>query len=118
MYGKPITINVGFICEKCKKVSPEAKKTCRNHCRSCLYSKHVDKNVPGDRKSTCRGLMEAVFIDYRGKKGYQILHRCLICDKEISNILADDDDMETVAGIMRRQNIEITPAKNDRKKSK
>ncbi|WDF05905.1 RNHCP domain-containing protein [Shouchella hunanensis] len=29
----------------------------RNHCPFCLYSKHQDI-IPGDRASTCGGLME------------------------------------------------------------
>ncbi|MEV0297269.1 RNHCP domain-containing protein [Nocardia sp. NPDC050710] len=29
----------------------------RNHCPSCLISRHVDRRVPGDRAETCRGRM-------------------------------------------------------------
>lgn len=117
MHGKPVKINEEITCEKCGKVSPEAKKTCRNHCRYCLYSKHVDKDTPGDRLSACLSLMEPVFIDYDGKKGYQIIHRCLKCGKEMHNLVADDDNMDEVTKIMQKQNLGSLP-NNDRKKSR
>lgn len=101
----PVTINEGFICEKCKKENPKATKSCRNHCIFCLYSKHVDDLVPGDRASTCLGLMEPLGIDYNSKKGYQIIYLCKKCKKKAKNIAADDDDMELITKIMQRQNI-------------
>jgi predicted nucleic acid-binding Zn ribbon protein len=109
MHGKPITINEGFLCKKCGKASPKANKTCRNHCRDCLFSLHVDRDAPGDRLSACFGLMEPVFIDYHGKKGYQIKHHCQKCGKVVNNIVAGDDNMEEVTKIMQRQNLETTP---------
>ena len=33
-----------------------------NHCPNCLFSKHVDTS-PGDRKSSCKGLMEPIGIE-------------------------------------------------------
>ena len=104
----PIHINEAFTCRKCKKDNPEAKKTCRNHCRFCLYSLHVDDKIPGDRLSECHGLMEPLAIRQSGKKGYQILHRCLKCAKEMVNKAADDDDIDTIITIMQRQNINFT----------
>ncbi len=85
-------------------MNPKAKKTCRNHCRFCMFSMHVDDIIPGDRKSKCFGLMEPIFIDYSGKKGYQIMHRCLKCGKEILNKLASDDNIKEVTRIVAQQN--------------
>ena len=31
-----------------------------DHCPKCLWGKHVDEEIPGDRASDCRGLMEPV----------------------------------------------------------
>ncbi|MBD3328524.1 RNHCP domain-containing protein [Candidatus Peregrinibacteria bacterium] len=99
-----ITINSGFICEKCKKTNEKAKKTCRNHCRHCLFSKHVDENVPGDRKSNCNGLMVPIEI-IDSPKGRQVKHQCIVCTKEQMNITADDDDIDAVIDIMQKQNL-------------
>ena len=54
----------------------------RNHCPKCLWSKHVDEEGPGDRGSSCKGLMEPVGCDFSGKKGWMIVHRCEKCGKE------------------------------------
>ncbi|MBU1911151.1 RNHCP domain-containing protein, partial [Patescibacteria group bacterium] len=43
-----------FVCEHCSaQVNPLEKGTYRNHCPHCLFSKHVDLECPGDRKSPC-----------------------------------------------------------------
>jgi hypothetical protein len=99
-----IHLNEGFSCGKCGKMNPKAAGTCRNHCRFCLFSRHVDAKVPGDRASKCQNLMEPVAIKADGKKGFQILHRCLECDKEIWNKKADDDELDAIIALMQRQN--------------
>lgn len=85
--------NESFKCLKCGEINPLAVKSSRNHCRRCLFSLHVDLETPGDRKSDCRGLMEPVGLDYKGKKGFMIVHRCVECGKEIKNKVAEDDEM-------------------------
>jgi hypothetical protein len=102
---KTVKINQGFKCQKCGFENLPALKTCRNHCQNCLYSWHVDQNLPGDRKSTCLSLMEPVRIDHDGKKGYTIVHQCLVCGKKISNKTADDDNIETIIKTMYKQNL-------------
>jgi len=37
-------IDENFICENCGKEVSKLGYTCRNHCPSCLHSKHVDVN--------------------------------------------------------------------------
>jgi len=37
-------IDEKFICENCGKEVQKLGYTCRNHCPSCLHSKHVDIN--------------------------------------------------------------------------
>jgi hypothetical protein len=66
-----------FVCEYCKaQVSPLEQGSYRNHCPKCLRSKHVDRDGPGDRLSTCGGLMHPLSIDYKGSKGWIIVHEC------------------------------------------
>ena len=106
MRKNPIHINESFRCEHCGKENKKAEGTCRNHCAFCLYSKHVDAEVPGDRLSSCQSLMIPVRIEYDSKKGYQILHECLQCEKKILNKAAEDDNRENLIKIMQNQNIQ------------
>lgn len=83
-----------FICGHCgKPVEPLPRGSYRNHCPFCLWSKHVDAVGPGDRASTCQGLMEPVALDYRAGSQSRITHRCQMCKKTIPNVVAPDDDL-------------------------
>lgn len=84
-----------FSCEKCGVIVAPLGRGCRNHCPSCLYSKHVDDAVPGDRMSKCGGLMKPLRLEKGSRKGYlgfDVVHYCEKCGKEIKNMLAEDDD--------------------------
>jgi uncharacterized Zn finger protein len=86
--------NENFICDHCGRHVVAIKKgTYRNHCPACLYSKHVDDSVPGDRGSKCQGLMEPRGIVLSGK-GYVLIHHCLECGKVSNNKTAPDDNFE------------------------
>ncbi|NOZ45033.1 MAG: RNHCP domain-containing protein [bacterium] len=88
-------INENFVCISCGKLVPLASKTCRNHCPYCFVSLHVDGDVPGDRTSSCHGLMKPV--SYIRKHGdIKILFRCEKCGKEHWNKRAEDDDIEVL----------------------
>lgn len=87
--------NEEFICLKCGVKNAPASKSTRNHCFSCLYSLHVDEETPGDRQSDCKGLMAPVMLDYRGNKGFMILHKCEKCGKEMFNKAAPDDRLDS-----------------------
>ena len=81
-----------FVCEHCGlAVEPLGKGTYRDHCPKCLCSKHVDRDGPGDRLSTCLGLLEPMTIDQDSKKGFTIEYRCVKCGKVSRNRAADDD---------------------------
>lgn len=85
-------INESFICENCwKNIEKHPEWSARNHCPFCLYSKHLDKDSPGDRLSTCLGLMIPVWIDHKKNKRWMIQHKCQKCWKEILNKVAPDD---------------------------
>jgi hypothetical protein len=100
----PVHINSGFKCENCGKDNLKATKTCRNHCSYCLFSKHVDGATPGDRLSKCGGLMEPITVDYKAKKSYQIIHRCIKCGTKKINKIAEDDNLDELNRVMRNQN--------------
>jgi DNA-directed RNA polymerase subunit RPC12/RpoP len=86
-----------FVCEYCAQpVEPLQNGSYRNHCPFCLWSKHVDKDGPGDRLSLCKGLLKPTGVDYDGKKGWMIVHECVRCGKRITNRTAPDDDASTL----------------------
>ena len=115
-----------FVCENCgKDVDREAIGTHnRNHCPYCLRSVHIDRSIPGDRKSFCYGLMEPVGLTFKdegfdkyGKKRrgeIQIIHKCVVCGKETKNRIAGDDDPEKVIELSEKFNL----SKDDQKEVK
>lgn len=80
-----------FECENCgEKVVGDGYT---DHCPKCLWGKHVDKEVPGDRASECRGLMEPIRVLYE-KGNYKILFRCTKCSHEFKVRCGENDDKE------------------------
>lgn len=86
--------NTGFVCQKCGFKNVPARQSERNHCCKCLFSLHVDLETPGDRRSNCRGLMEPVGFDHKGKKGFMIVHGCVECGKKMKNKMMEDDEVQ------------------------
>lgn len=85
---------MSFVCERCGEfVHPLSNGSYRNHCPSCLWSKHVDIK-PGDRAASCHGLMQPVALDYRGNKGWMVIHECTRCGRRQPNRLALDDPVQ------------------------
>lgn len=83
-----------FKCGHCKQFigAPIAGGRHRNHCPNCLYSRHVDDTMPGDRKSDCHALMAPTGILTRRNGEQVIIHRCLGCGKDDPNRIAADDN--------------------------
>ncbi len=100
-----IVINEEFVCQNCGFKNEKHESSCRNHCAKCLYSLHVDEEIPGDRKSKCRGLMEPISLNSNAKKGYMIVHKCTKCAKLIQNKCAPDDDKEKLIQLSLSQKI-------------
>ena len=73
-----------------------------NHCPNCLWSKHVDNN-PGDRASTCGGMMRPVAIETK-KDYYIITHRCEKCGKEIRQKSAENDSIDAIINLSLANN--------------
>ena len=96
-----------FKCGHCRQFigAPIAGGRQRNHCPNCLYSRHVDDTMPGDRKSTCGSIMKPVGLMSRRNGELVLIHECLGCGKQDPNRIAADDNpvlLETipvVAGI-------------------
>lgn len=104
-----------FKCLNCQKqvsFSHSIGTKHRNHCPLCLYSQHVDLNISGDRKSTCKGKMMPIGItlkhegvDKYGRKRegeIMIIHQCLECNKISINRVAGDDSTEEIMGLFER----------------
>lgn len=82
--------NTGFTCTHCnEEILPVTNGRYRNHCPFCLYSVHLD-NIPGDRASSCRGLMKPLHLTHKSKKGWQIVHICLQCSVKKACRVAED----------------------------
>ena len=92
-------LDEGFICENCHKEVFPLGYTSRDHCPYCLYSKHVDIN-PGDRNNTCKGLLKPIGIE-KYKDTYKIIYKCETCKELHKNIIAKDDDMNTIIEISK-----------------
>ena len=86
-------IDEEFICENCGSKVEKLGYSCRNHCPTCLHSKHVDKN-PGDREETCQGILEPVGAELDSKKGYIIIFKCKKCGAIRKNKAAQDDNTD------------------------
>ncbi|HOD01345.1 MAG TPA: RNHCP domain-containing protein [bacterium] len=72
-----------------------------NHCPNCLYSEHVDV-TPGDRKNTCRGLMEPIGVEI--KDGERIIvHRCTKCGEIKRCKSSPRDNFEAVLQVIQKQ---------------
>ena len=96
-------IDEPFKCKVCgKKVMP-LKVSARDHCPFCLCSLHVDIN-PGDRANSCKGVLRPVGID-KYKDTYKIVYKCEKCHQIHRNIMAYDDDYDTILDIMKSTTI-------------
>lgn len=82
-----------FACEVCKTKVKGTGYT--NHCPNCLFSKHVDEKIPGDRLSKCQGLMEPVDVELLHGE-YSLLHRCQKCEKIAKNKTSPEDNFEKI----------------------
>ena len=92
-------IDEEFVCEVCGTKVEKLGYTARDHCPSCLSSKHVDIN-PGDRACVCKGILKPICIEKAKKGGYKIIYICTSCGEKKKNIAAKDDNFEAILDIM------------------
>jgi len=72
-----------------------------NHCPKCLWSKHVDVN-PGDRASTCGGLMEPVSVEVGRGGEYSVIHGCVACKYRKKNKVSPQDNFDVILSITQQ----------------
>jgi hypothetical protein len=66
-----------FVCLNCgQKVEGDGYT---DHCPLCLWGRHVDKLIPGDRKSRCLGMMKPMSAAYE-KNVFRIKYSCQKCN--------------------------------------
>lgn len=94
-------IDEEFICDNCNKKVDKLIYSSRDHCKYCLYSKHLDIN-PGDRASNCLGILVPIDVE-KYKDTYKIIYRCSKCGKQKKNIIAKDDDFDQLLYIMSKK---------------
>lgn len=81
----------------------------RNHCPSCLWSKHVDLDRSGDRKATCQAEMEPIGLTFK-KEGVDkygklkqgelmVVNQCTQDGKMSINRIAADDNPDMILKI-------------------
>lgn len=103
----------GFKCSYCQGwviTSKSIGTRNRNHCPICLWSKHVDDQKPGDRKSTCRAVMEPKGLTFKkegiDKYGQErqgeimLIHKCAGCGKFSINRIAADDNASRILELL------------------
>jgi len=94
----------GFTCRHCNmyvSCAPElAGVQNRNHCPHCLWSRHLDGRVAGDRRSACRAAMRPIGLTTKLRRNkyaserdgeLMVIHRCTVCAKVAVNRIAADD---------------------------
>ena len=87
-----------YSCGHCGKIVTGGRYN--NHCPHCLWSKHLDDQIPGDRASNCRSLMEPTGVIQKNGK-WRIVHRCAGCQKHTVVDSAAEDDKDLIIELSR-----------------
>jgi len=82
-----------FRCEVCSELVKGDGYT--DHCPKCLWGKHMDEAVPGDRASECHGLMEPVGVMSVNSK-WIIYYKCVRCGKKFKVGAGENDDSQEI----------------------
>lgn len=82
-----------YICGHCGETVAGGRYN--NHCPRCLWSKHLDDKIPGDRSSECQALMEPVGVTQRKGK-WRIVHQCAGCKKRTVVDTAAEDNLDLI----------------------
>lgn len=86
-----VRVKEDFVCGHCgEKVEGDGYT---DHCPRCLWGKHVDAEIPGDRASDCRELMEPVGAVYQKDK-FKIHYKCRACSHEFWVREGENDNRE------------------------
>lgn len=85
--------NENYTCGHCGETVTGGRYN--NHCPRCLWSKHLDERIPGDRVSKCRALMEPVGVTQRNGT-WRIVHQCTGCKKNTVVDSSPKDDFNFI----------------------
>lgn len=90
-----------FKCEVCGEEVVGDGYT--DHCPKCLWGKHVDEEVPGDRASECRGLMKPIEVKCQMTNvKFRIKYRCTKCSHEFWVRESSEDNRELLIELSSR----------------
>ena len=91
-----IKVKEDFTCEHCGYHVIGTGYT--DHCPQCLFGKHVDLVIPGDRLAICRGLLEPIGLQtVNGKQ--QIIFRCQTCKQIKYCKVAPNDNQDILVSL-------------------
>ncbi|PIZ98232.1 MAG: hypothetical protein COX78_03470 [Candidatus Levybacteria bacterium CG_4_10_14_0_2_um_filter_35_8] len=88
-----------YFCEHCGKKVMGGRYN--NHCPFCLWSKHVDEIIPGDRESECEGIMEPIGVNLKNRK-WRIIQKCVECGKSFAVNSAPDDEFDIIIQLFQQ----------------
>ena len=88
-----------FICEHCG--AENAGDGFTNHCKKCLWSKHVDL-YPGDRGAECGGMMKPTSVEGIVGK-YDLVFVCEKCGAVKRNKINERDNFDEVLKIAKQK---------------
>lgn len=95
---KPKKVVENFKCDVCRAEIIGDGYT--DHCSFCLWGKHADEEIPGDRASDCGGLMEPVKAEYEKGK-WRIFYKCQKCGHRFIVDAGKEDNKERLEELMR-----------------
>ncbi len=105
------TLPLDFRCVHCSAIVNTDRITSavsnRNHCPLCLWSRHLDLFMAGDRLSACKAPMVPLGLTIKpGRNKYRadcgelmVVHSCVDCGRLSINRIAADDDSQTLLEI-------------------
>lgn len=93
LMGFKVPDEKNYICGHCGETVTGGRYN--NHCPRCLWSKHLDDKIPGDRASKCRSLMEPTGIVQKSGT-WRIIHQCLKCKKKTVVDAAPKDNIDLI----------------------
>ncbi|MFI6576995.1 RNHCP domain-containing protein [Nocardiopsis sp. NPDC050513] len=91
-----------FTCVRCgltvSAVGPDGDP--RDHCPSCLSSRHVVDQTGGAAR--CGGRMAPISVAVQRGGAWLLVHRCVVCDEMSEGPVAADDNHLVLMGIAVR----------------
>jgi hypothetical protein len=106
------SFNNDFRCTHCGYYITTMRLVCgvnhHNHCPYCLWSRHLDLFVAGDRLSACKAPMRPVGLTMKparnkyapGDGELMLVHICKDCGQVSINRIAADDDAQSLMEVL------------------